>query len=285
MKTKAMKGIQPGGGGVTKEFSPLLKIFDAENYPIEVCNKIKLSNSKTIFHFFNKAFTLAEVLITLGIIGVVAAMTLPSLIGNYNKKVTATRLERTYTVLSQAVERTKAEHGDVINWGTQSYANTAVSNANLKKILEDFTPKYIVPYLADIKKIEFGSFKDLGYKSVSTHKDATQDRITLNRNGVLLILNDGTILLITMDTGSANNPGYQNITIYADINGMKNPNAWGEDIFMFIVYSSTGKFNFYSHDKFYTREEMLQLCKSSASYCGRLIMMDGWEIKKDYPWL
>ena len=41
-----------------------------------------------------KAFTLAEVLITLGIIGIVAAMTLPVVIGNYQKKVTAAKVKK-----------------------------------------------------------------------------------------------------------------------------------------------------------------------------------------------
>ena len=41
------------------------------------------------------AFTLAEVLITLGIIGVVAAMTMPSLIQNYQEKATVTKLPST----------------------------------------------------------------------------------------------------------------------------------------------------------------------------------------------
>lgn len=39
-------------------------------------------------------FTLAEVLITLGIIGVVAALTLPALIQNYQKKATATSVKK-----------------------------------------------------------------------------------------------------------------------------------------------------------------------------------------------
>lgn len=44
-----------------------------------------------------KAFTLAEVLITLGIIGIIAAMTLPFLIGRYNEKVTLHKLETILT--------------------------------------------------------------------------------------------------------------------------------------------------------------------------------------------
>ena len=57
------------------------------------------------------AFTLAEVLITLGIIGVVAAMTMPSLIQNYQKKQTAVKLERFYSIMSQAVLRWQQDEG------------------------------------------------------------------------------------------------------------------------------------------------------------------------------
>ena len=49
------------------------------------------------------AFTLAEVLITLGIIGVVAAMTMPSVITNYQKKQTAAQLKKAYSIVSQAL--------------------------------------------------------------------------------------------------------------------------------------------------------------------------------------
>ena len=65
-------------------------------------------------HFSRKriAFTLAEVLITLGIIGVVAALTLPSLITNYQKQVIETRLSKFYTTMNQAVLNSQIENGD-----------------------------------------------------------------------------------------------------------------------------------------------------------------------------
>ena len=53
---------------------------------------------------YKQAFTLAEILITLGIIGLVAALTLPSVIANYQKKQTVVKLKKVYTTLSQAVD-------------------------------------------------------------------------------------------------------------------------------------------------------------------------------------
>ena len=49
------------------------------------------------------AFTLAEVLVTLGIIGVVAALTMPSLIQNHNKQIIETRLKKFYSTINQAI--------------------------------------------------------------------------------------------------------------------------------------------------------------------------------------
>ncbi len=57
-------------------------------------------------------FTLAEVLITLGIIGVVAAMTLPSLIQRNNNKVVETRLKKFYSAINQAIMMAEVDYGD-----------------------------------------------------------------------------------------------------------------------------------------------------------------------------
>ena len=62
------------------------------------------------------AFTLAEVLITLGIIGVVAAMTLPAVIQNYRNHVVETRLQKFYTVFNQAIKLAEVKYGDKKDW-------------------------------------------------------------------------------------------------------------------------------------------------------------------------
>ena len=56
-----------------------------------------------------KGFTLAEILITLGIIGVVAAITIPGLITNYQKRSTATQLKKAYSLLVNASRQAIAD--------------------------------------------------------------------------------------------------------------------------------------------------------------------------------
>ena len=63
------------------------------------------------------AFTLAEVLITLGIVGIIAAMTLPMLAENYQRRVVETRLKKFYTTFNQAILRAVDEHGPYDGWG------------------------------------------------------------------------------------------------------------------------------------------------------------------------
>jgi len=63
------------------------------------------------------AFTLAEVLITLAIIGVVAAMTIPTLITKYDEYVTVVKVKKFYSMFSQAYQLAIVEHGSIDNWG------------------------------------------------------------------------------------------------------------------------------------------------------------------------
>ena len=63
-----------------------------------------------------RAFTLAEVLITLGIIGVVAALTIPTLISNHRANVTMQKLKKFYSSMSQAQLMAINDYGEVQNW-------------------------------------------------------------------------------------------------------------------------------------------------------------------------
>ena len=65
----------------------------------------------------NKGFTLAEVLITLGIIGAVAAMTIPNLIQSYKEKEYTAKLKKFYSVMENAGRLVEEEYGSVDSWG------------------------------------------------------------------------------------------------------------------------------------------------------------------------
>lgn len=219
-----------------------------------------------------KGFTLAEVLITLGIIGVVAAMTMPSLVANYEKKRTATAVKKAYSELSQALKLAEVDYGDMEYWdypdGTDIEENKA------------FVNRYITPYYKGVTMLQDGSVP--GGTTIST-------------TGINFISSNGTIF-----SGKPNNS--KAFFVLVDINGFKRPNKMGTDIFYFAT--STGKLmpdgwedgltremilNGYSHNgQTYTcktaRSENDDATMNARHACTSLLMIDGWEFKKDYPW-
>ena len=83
------------------------------------CKKEKICYTSDMKHHFRsikKGFTLAEVLITLGVIGVVAALTIPGLLGRYNEKSTVSRLKKVNSVLNQAFMLAVEKYGPIENW-------------------------------------------------------------------------------------------------------------------------------------------------------------------------
>ena len=87
---------------------------------------------------YKSGFTLAEVLITLGIIGVVAAMTIPTLISSYNKKIVETNLVKFYSSINNAIALSEIDNGGVTTW--QSYTETAEGK---KSWFENYIASYL----------------------------------------------------------------------------------------------------------------------------------------------
>ena len=84
--------------------------------------------------FRHSAFTLAEVLITLGIIGVVAALTLPQVVTNYEKKATEVRLKKDYSTLANALKMAEAEHGPIETWADENDSMDNIYQEYFKKM-------------------------------------------------------------------------------------------------------------------------------------------------------
>ncbi len=109
---------------VTKEDTKLLRHYGTK--VVSDNNSLETVFSRFTSHFSlpKAAFTLAEVLITLGIIGVVAALTLPTLIQNHQKQVYVTQLKKAYSTLNNAINNLAAQQGvtewSQIDWGADS---------------------------------------------------------------------------------------------------------------------------------------------------------------------
>ncbi len=172
------------------------------------------------------AFTLAEVLITLGIIGVVAAMTLPTLINSTRHKELYVGLQKAYSILQQAVQRMNYEEGLDVTW----------ENYPANKFAPVFK-KYIQQYgdcgqsgciTADLTSDDDKYSRVSKYKTYNKSQNVTLDWF----NEGQAILTDGMFIMINNSSTSQHG-----IVISVDVNGYgKGPNAWGHDLFSFEIY-------------------------------------------------
>lgn len=219
-----------------------------------------------------KGFTLAEVLITLGIIGVVAAMTLPTLIQNYRKHEVETRLAKVYSVVNQAIKLSTVEYGEPAEWGDWDCGTSGTPTCTTDEAIEKFN-KYIGNHL-HISKIE----KSDDGKSFYVY------------------LNDGEILQVNnylYDIWFHTNPKYIDNTDF------------GTYSFAFkfqpklhsSIDSSNANFTYAINPTFepytYSWNGTIEgLTNTSSKYacggkmnmlCTKLIQMNGWKIPKDYP--
>lgn len=173
-------------------------------------------------------FTLAEVLITLGIIGVVAAMTLPSLVAKYKEKQSVTALKKAYSILNQAGQMIYNDYGNPDNWGISSNAQASM-NTNIDIFKQ---------YIKTVKTCKFGEQSDCFYAGYYTRIDNdgnTFNAFNMADDGWGFVLPDGQAVRPWI-TNTARDIGmtrkiYGNLAV--DINGKKGPNASNQDLFYF----------------------------------------------------
>ncbi|MEE3349689.1 MAG: type II secretion system protein [Candidatus Gastranaerophilaceae bacterium] len=180
------------------------------------------------------AFTLAEVLITLGIIGVVAALTLPTLIANYQKRVYVNQLKKTYSILNQGFLKMRADDGVDLLSETSAYSKLAVFNGYMMSDAPIDTPFYdeLKKYFNIVSIETFKQSNNYFYYDLNGYKYPPYV-------GNVIFLNDGTLI---QEHGFFSYDFYHGgITkgiagyLVVDINGVKNPNTIGRDIFIFLI--------------------------------------------------
>jgi prepilin-type N-terminal cleavage/methylation domain-containing protein len=173
-------------------------------------------------------FTLAEVLITLGIIGVVAALIMPVLVVKYQEKAIVTQVKKFYNVISNAYMLAVNEHGTPEGWDLIAESNPNGAANLLNKI---------APYMR-LQNAEgnFGKYFQLNGGSAN-----------YNIEGASAVLADGTVMTTTIrsancSTKRGTSPAFQSICGFAliDINGLKPPNTLGRDVFGPFYFTKYG---------------------------------------------
>ena len=179
-------------------------------------------------HLKLKAFTLAEVLITLGIIGVVAAMTLPALINNKQNKELEVLLIKNYSILQQALLTIYNEEGQPIT--AKNYNREQVGSL-LRKNIKDLS------YCNNCG----AAFEDNGNNSsvytINGYRTLHGTKLHANYfDDLILEFKDGRRLFIERPTQSSTYDEFDNFWMTIDINGYKKkPNRLGIDFFTFMV--------------------------------------------------
>ncbi len=192
------------------------------------------------------AFTLAEVLITLGIIGVVAAMTMPSLIQKYQERETVVKLKKFYSTLSQSYLFAVQKYGTPSEWGIADRSAGTTNEDGDSFIPEggNLIKQRLFENVKKIKDCDDARKSDGCIASKYYYLDGTIDTGIANpetANNTIGLMADGTTFMIVSQVGQQwDNRGNGALSqvfgiISVDTNGKNPPNTHGKDLFIFYL--------------------------------------------------
>lgn len=235
------------------------------------------------------AFTLAEVLITIGVIGVVAAITIPSLITKSHRIIVENRLKDSYSIMSNAVKMAEEE------WGvgfepTDDLTSTGWSPRSSKFVFD----KYFRPFM----KINYEYSQDDCVELSKAYGQNPNSGMYIDYNGACYSLPNGTSIIFWAGRKDIDSPYL--MTVQFRINPAKKKQIDGIDVFGFqIVNSNNGlvvtsgleQIGFEISD-----EKLIEACGSDSdripvngywwgrnAFCLELIKRNGWKIPANYP--
>lgn len=228
----------------------------------------------------NFGFTLAEVLITLGIIGVVAALTIPQLVSNYQKKVVPIRLKKMYNTLWDAIHMAEEENGPTDNWtfsdddeAREFYKTQIKSRMKCvdRKVNRSYYFKDMNCSLSDGSYIVLNNMRSYGLLEVIFYPFSDEKSLSYNyatpgnkhrRNYFIC-----NVWLAPRKVPDSELPAKTEVTVMnqdatkVPRDKLLNGPGPGNSPNQFCGNGGTG-----------------------AASCFQLIKRDGWEIKDDYPW-
>ena len=232
-----------------------------------------------------KGFTVAEVLITLGVIGIVAAMTMPTLIANHQKEVVATSLRKAYAELNLALQMAISDYGDVSTWDYSTASEIAMWAEN-----------YIQPYFKVLRAQNCSNNRTYSCIGVPMAEKIGGDYrpYGIFAPPYVIVPSGGAIKALAFYKYNY----YSEVRVHVYIKIPQKMKAKKErDVFTFVLKPNKTAFEPFGLN--YSRDTLLKgpiraggCFKESGGpdyygagdACAAVIMMDGWKIKPDYPW-
>lgn len=220
-------------------------------------------------------FSLAEVLITLGIIGIVAAMTIPNLITKLTNDKNSAILKEDYSILQNVLRK--------------AYDDGAIAELTRPDNREDIINLFENHFLTNMK-VASTCYNKPGCWSadIKTLNGQTNSNFNASNCGpgsISFTMNNGSTVCINDYYGSYSNTfgvemnSYLNLVFYIDTNGIQNkPNTIGKDIFIVVFDSEKGVFLPAGHNK--SQEDVNNNCKKSGTgyWCMEYIKNNGFKI-------
>lgn len=229
------------------------------------------------------AFTLAEVLITLGIIGVVAALTIPVLVQNYRNTVAEKRLQKFYSAINQALIRAEVDFGDKKLWYQPDNSidvDEEGKPVNGSASVEKWWNTYISPYMKTIAVKHDAAGLPIFY-----FPDGTALKPVLTSN-----TQDWMFYITSPEKCEKFNP-YKGVCAFMFIYMPGGAGAGYEDDVW--SYHKNKGFEPYKYgwdgdvDSLYKNDQYGYACYGTAqqagNYCTAIIQTNGWKIPNDYP--
>jgi type II secretory pathway pseudopilin PulG len=225
------------------------------------------------------AFTLAETLIAIGIIGVVSALTIPTLIKNYQKRVIEVNLKKTYADISRVIRQSEAENGTFDGWDY-----TIGYDAVLKK--------YIMPYI-QLYPCNGRCFDPKIGNGGNWHSGKTNQA----PGGIYNVppkyyTKDGRHIAFVY-WGHEPYNGYKTLVFIVDVNGNAGKSVMGQDVFAISPkrWGTNESISMALHDynktNTFSDAEVQRRCFAKAdegAQCGEWIKRNGWKFPKNYPY-
>lgn len=175
-------------------------------------------------------FTLAEVLITLAVIGVIASMTIPGLLSSSNKAQYEVGLKKAYTVVNQALRLMALENGGL----------SSIFSGSLASQGDEFSSYFnVTKNCSNSVNQDCMSVFNLAYDGSSAPNDLNTGAAYykfVTADGMIFVLNSFSNECTTDYGLNANSPSTRSCgQLFVDINGKKGPNFFGRDVFDFYI--------------------------------------------------